>query len=90
MFGYTHTHAGADLSLVDTAADGVGHNTLAKIVAHVEALRGLEVNAQGRLEGEAESRCMALLSELGEFCREDDEAGDRHKTALGKVRSIPE
>ncbi|CAN0361878.1 unnamed protein product, partial [Ectocarpus sp. 6 AP-2014] len=79
---------GADLSNVDTSADGVRKDARATIRDHVERLRGFDVNGGGKGEGLPESGCLEALSSLGNMCREEGAAGESNRTAVGEAGGV--
>ncbi|CAM9565985.1 unnamed protein product, partial [Ectocarpus sp. 13 AM-2016] len=79
---------GADLSNVDTSADGVRRDARAAIKDHVERLRGFDLNDKGKGEGVPTSGCLEALSSVGNMCREEGAAGESNRTAVGEAGGV--
>ncbi|CAM9428830.1 unnamed protein product [Ectocarpus sp. 12 AP-2014] len=79
---------GADLSNVDTSADGVRRDARAAIKDHVERLRGFDLNDRGKGEGVPTSGCLEALSSVGNMCREEGAAGESNRTAVGEAGGV--
>eukprot|EP00904_Undaria_pinnatifida_P005168 jgi/Undpi1/1781/HiC_scaffold_12.g05168.m1 len=75
---------GADLSMVDTSADGIRQDARAVMKGQVEKLSGLDVGA----DGSSLSELVEALSGVGEMCREDGTAGEANRTAFGEAGGV--
>ncbi|CAM9836795.1 unnamed protein product, partial [Ectocarpus sp. 4 AP-2014] len=79
---------GADLSNVDTSADGVRKDARATIKDHLEKLRGIDLDDGGKGEGPPKSGCLEVLSSVGNMCREEGAAGESNRTAVGEAGGV--
>lgn len=76
---------GANLSQVNTSADGVRRDIRAAVVALLETLRQMESWPKGTKAVE----CLAILSTLSDLCDEEAEScGNKNKTCLGEAGGI--
>lgn len=77
------------MSRVDTSADDIRKDARATINDHVEKLRviGIDLNAGSGAEGSSQSECLNALSAVAELCREDGDAGEANRMAVGEVRA---
>lgn len=84
--------AGADLSRVDTSADGIREGARATVNDLVEELRGFGPDGgsddAGTREGfcRSDEACVQALDAVAELCREEGAAGEANKMAVGEVR----
>lgn len=76
---------GADLSRVDTSADDIRKDARATINDSVEKLRGSDLSIASQEEGGLRSECLGALSTVAELCREDGDAGQANRMAMGEV-----
>ncbi|CAM9719548.1 unnamed protein product [Ectocarpus fasciculatus] len=79
---------GADLSNVDTSADGVRKDARAAIKDHVERLRGFDLDDGGEGEAFPKSGCLEALSSVGDMCREEGAAGEANRAAVGEAGGV--
>eukprot|EP00752_Nemacystus_decipiens_P018714 g16778.t1 len=80
---------GADLSRVDTSADDIRKDARATINDHVEKLRGVDLSAVSGGEGTSNpGECLGALSALAELCREDGDAGEANRMAVGEAGGV--
>eukprot|EP00903_Cladosiphon_okamuranus_P005933 g5863.t1 len=79
---------GADLSRVDTSADGIRTDARATINAHLEKLRAVDLNVVSEGEGGLRSECLGALSTVAELCREDGDDGEANRMAAGEAGGV--
>ncbi|CAM9628563.1 unnamed protein product, partial [Hapterophycus canaliculatus] len=85
---------GADLSRVDTSADGIRKDARATVNDIVEKLRGFGLDRDSS-NAEAEDgsptshdACVQALDSVAELCREDGAAGEANKMAVGEAGGV--
>lgn len=76
------------MSRVDTSADDIRKDARATISGHVEKLRGVDLNAASEGGGTLGSECLEALSAVAELCREDGDAGEANRMAVGEVCTV--
>ncbi|CAN0352096.1 unnamed protein product [Ascophyllum nodosum] len=76
---------GADLSMVDTSADGIRRDSRATLLRCLDALRECD---DVQPEGQARSHCLEAFSKTEEMCREEGTAGAASRTAFDEAGGV--